>query len=91
MNCIHCHTRPVMAKPNAKVCKPCFLFGMAKLLDDQGILPGELDALTVEKTAEIFGAEWDAYALKCYVAVSAYSRGGGTMDLGGIEEAGCIT
>ena len=69
--CIHCNTRPVMDKPNAKVCLPCFTFGMARVLDDEHIIPSELEALPISKIARIFGDRWDVYAMKCYAAVVA--------------------
>ena len=69
--CVHCG-RDVMNMPDgtpAKVCQSCFLFAMAKLLDRDGILPEELDGLTIAKCAEIFGNAGDAFAFKCWCAV----------------------
>jgi hypothetical protein len=44
---------------------------MASLLDDQDIIPRELDNLRVGEIAAIFGAGWDDFALKCFASVVA--------------------
>ena len=67
--CVHCGTRPVTNRKNAKVCQSCFTFGIALLLGEHKVLPMEARILPIGKTAKIFGDGWPDFALKCYSTV----------------------
>ncbi len=67
--CLHC-SRPVMDKPGAKVCLACFSFGIAHLLDEDGLLRSELVDKTVTEIARFFGPQWEPFAFDYYKVVT---------------------
>jgi hypothetical protein len=52
-----------MDRPNAKVCSPCFVFGMTRLTDGDGALPASLHGLTVSQLAALFDETWLPFVL----------------------------